>query len=548
MTATKKVLCVLRVSTEKQELDSQKESMKVFLCNQGFNEEEIEWLEYQGASAVKRSDKYKEMIDNIKTIISTSDTINSCALWHLNRLGRNDVDLINMKDWFINNGVQVYIKEPSIKLLNDDGKANYAAEMIWNLFAVTVKSDAIEIKEKTLRGKRHNSEIGKYNGGCVRYGYCIDKNNMQVPDEEESPIVRLIFTLYAESNMSTYDLAVELNERGIPYRDNKWNDRAINDILKCTAYIGRLDSDSKSHIHRNYIKIVDDDLFNKCAEKRTKKSNFNTVQKKTSKFVLGNGGLIKCPCCGNNFKIASLATYRCLAATNKKSRKLCNLPICNNGRGIKIEIADIIIRSVAIDKYMDDVREGTKDKKEEIEERAKILNQKKERIEKDIATIDNKIERLNDLYIEGTYTKKQMQEKKDKILSTSQGLADELQSIKLQIEKNESDLKLLNDMSWRTRMTQAIVALKKQKKIDEDVFNGTIKEMVRKYIKVIYVKETTIYDKKCAEMTFEFCDGTHEIYAWYGYKQVLLMYDDILGWRTPVHLMLMSDRFKLIKI
>ena len=83
----KKILCVLRVSTDQQEIDSQKSDMLNFLTSK-YSEDEIEWLEAEGASAIKVDAKYLQMLDTIKSTISNSTTIKAVAFWSLNRLGR----------------------------------------------------------------------------------------------------------------------------------------------------------------------------------------------------------------------------------------------------------------------------------------------------------------------------------------------------------------------------------------------------------------------------------------------------------------------------
>lgn len=51
---TKKILAVIRVSTESQETESQKKELVDFILSLGkFQEEEIEFIEVCGASAVK---------------------------------------------------------------------------------------------------------------------------------------------------------------------------------------------------------------------------------------------------------------------------------------------------------------------------------------------------------------------------------------------------------------------------------------------------------------------------------------------------------------
>ena len=112
-----KILAVIRSSSERQETESQKKEMIQFCIEKGYAEDEIKVIEVAGASARKLNKKYLDMLDSIKaTIINEGFTC--CAFWHLNRLGRNESKLVEMKDFFKKNKIQVYIKYPSIQLFH----------------------------------------------------------------------------------------------------------------------------------------------------------------------------------------------------------------------------------------------------------------------------------------------------------------------------------------------------------------------------------------------------------------------------------------------
>ena len=77
----KKILCVIRTSTIRQEIESQKSDMVNFLLSKGYQEEEIEWLVSKGASARSINKAYLEMLETIKRTIQNTPTIKCCAVW-----------------------------------------------------------------------------------------------------------------------------------------------------------------------------------------------------------------------------------------------------------------------------------------------------------------------------------------------------------------------------------------------------------------------------------------------------------------------------------
>ncbi|WP_337385905.1 recombinase family protein [Prevotella sp.] len=77
----KKILCIVRASTERQETESQKKELIEYCITKGFSLEEIDYIEVAGASARKLNKKYIQMLEDIKATLLTSPTIKAVALW-----------------------------------------------------------------------------------------------------------------------------------------------------------------------------------------------------------------------------------------------------------------------------------------------------------------------------------------------------------------------------------------------------------------------------------------------------------------------------------
>ena len=100
-----KVLAILRASTVRQEIESQKAELTTFLIGKGFKENEIDYIEAQGASARKANQQYLDFLAEIKHRIETNPNIRTVGLWHLNRLGRIKMYLSQMENYFVTNGI-----------------------------------------------------------------------------------------------------------------------------------------------------------------------------------------------------------------------------------------------------------------------------------------------------------------------------------------------------------------------------------------------------------------------------------------------------------
>jgi site-specific DNA recombinase len=77
--------------------------------------------------------------------------------------------------------------------------------------------ERIKIVRRMKRGKHQAMSEGRYVGGYLAYGYTYDYETKKLQvDEEQAEVVKLIFRLCVEDNMSTRKIAEELTVRGIP--------------------------------------------------------------------------------------------------------------------------------------------------------------------------------------------------------------------------------------------------------------------------------------------------------------------------------------------
>ena len=421
-----KILAIIRSSSEKQETESQKKEIIQFCLDKGYKEENIKVIEVAGASARKLNDKYLQMLDSIKSTI-INEGFKCCAIWHLNRLGRNEAKLIEMKEFFKQNKIQVYVKYPSFQLFQDNGNVDEGGNLFWSMLSVCIEKDTEEMFAKMKRGKKRNSEQGRYSGGKIKFGYDVDENGFYTIHQEEASIVRLIYELYSSGKYSVLMLSRELNQRGI-----KLDRHQVQVILKHTAYIGY---NEHNGILRTYPRIVSDELFNQC--RKISDSNKNSITKtERQDFALK---LIKCPHCGYYYshqmyskskgKIGGI--YSCWNHAIEKK--------CDNRLSISSYNLDRLLWFVAKDahiKYLMSIDDG---KIEEYKEQIKLINQKIDVVKSKIEKIEGKKRKVainyeNDIYTEEQYYER-LKEINDEVNEHS----------KLLIQFNE-DIEKLNNL------------------------------------------------------------------------------------------------------
>lgn len=112
-----------------------------------------------------------------------------------------------------------------------------------------------EVSEKLVQAHKLSREKGEFWGSRPPYGYQRSKENSKklVPEPEESKIVRQIFYWYVFEDMSSYDIAKELNAKEIlgpedSYKKREqgketekrllWRSDSIRKLLQNPVYIG----------------------------------------------------------------------------------------------------------------------------------------------------------------------------------------------------------------------------------------------------------------------------------------------------------------------
>lgn len=499
-----KILAIIRTSTERQETESQKFEVKNFCISKGYKEKDIIYIETSGASARKINEKYLQMLESIKTTIAQNKDIKAVALWHINRLGRVEEKLLEMKNYFIANKIQVYIKEPSMTLLNEDGTVNTSAEISWSLFATMVKHDTAELMAKLERGRNDNRRKGKFNGGAygALYGYMVDENKYIQPCPSEAEKINEIYRIYASGKYSIKSLVKELKQRGETIRGRKITENNIAKILSNTAYIGY----SREH-ERKYYPIIDKELWEKVEQIR-KQNDLNIRKTKESKNINLAIKLLKCAHCGHNY-VATKNKYTCYKHVMKQRFD----DDCLNSVAISINLMDMLLWNVAYLKHLDYVQSNKGIETEQMEERKRILNIKIETAKKEIESLDERKERANELYVNMEITRKKYDEMKAKTAKIENGLQTDIKLYKKEIKAIESKMESLNNNDEIERLVNIALGLDQSNKKE-------MKEIVNQHIKECNVERVSFDGKKAIKIIINCYDGSVWKYMYfYTYKQ-----------------------------
>ena len=329
-------ILLVRVSTLLQDYEPQIEDLKKYAKTMGYTKYKI--IETKESGLVDLDKKVGT--HQLFTFIKENPQYRVVFTTEISRLGRRQSVLHQIKEWFVKNNIQLFVKDIGYSLLDDHGKVTMGGEMMFSMYGLFAETEIQQKKDRFRRAKQSLMELGYSISGKPLFGYerVVGEGgkNTLVLHKENSNIVRTIFNWYIngvdiyETRVSIKRIVLESIKMGFPkYTHSKRN---VNKLLKEEGYTGEKITNNKRKnteykegesvdmyfVTNNKIKypvIIDKDTFN-LVQQRLKDNN-SRVEKSTKKTTILSK-LIKCEKCGNhyggNYRIVKgrkLDTYRC---------------------------------------------------------------------------------------------------------------------------------------------------------------------------------------------------------------------------------------------
>jgi DNA invertase Pin-like site-specific DNA recombinase len=424
----KKVVLLIRVSTDKQETDSQREELIKFCLSEGYQEDEMIIIENKESGSKQIVTKG---LTELKQAINDYP-IERVYIWELSRLSRIPRVLEDMRNLFVDNKINLISKQDNLKLLDENGEINFITSIHFDVIKSIVEGETKIRNERIARGKEVLKEKHKFMGGHLTYGY--DKKGEKYKDfivnEEQAKVVREIFYLYSTGKYSMPQIKKEMESRGIEINVQ------IQKILSNEAYTGEIFKSRKSDTMLKYPHIIRKELFKECEKIRISKAN-RTSDK--SKNIYYAGRLIKCSNCGNTL-VANKSTgnYRC--------RHHVVLKTCDKGDMININVADSLALHEA---YLMELVETKEDREKKIKEYTEKIQELQEKIYVAEKNIDKRKEKIkNKIKKALSYlSEKELNSHVDRqIKEEAPALKKKIAEWKVQIQSMESIIK--ENKSW----------------------------------------------------------------------------------------------------
>lgn len=441
----KKCILLVRVSTDSQSYDAQEAELYELAQNDGYSKDQIVSISYK-ESGIKLKEEERLGLQKMYDLIATKE-YDCVYAWEISRIARTKKVLFSVQEKLLKNKIQLIIKNPSLKLLKDNGDIDEGAEIIFTLFAQLAEAEMRNKKDRFSRGKRQKASEGKYAGANLPYGYKVDYNNDKkiIIDEEQSKVVIEVYNLY-EEGFSQTKIPMELEKRGFP----RITISLISHILKNESYTGKENKEKKmkgqggrgdwTKYPRKYPPIISTEQFERC-RKIAETRNTQLYAKTSRSYYAAN--LIFCPECGGKWAGNSHNTsYRCYISHlpahvyeygNYKSKG----KQCQNKTYMSINILDSLLWQIAVD---EEFKVRLEDNDTEISMLSDDVSSKTislNNLQKLLEDNASKREKAGLLYIDGILSKETYEKKLVELENNKISIEQEIVSIRSYISQIE---------------------------------------------------------------------------------------------------------------
>ena len=287
----------VRVSTEEQVQDgfsirAQEQKLRDYARIKDWSIHNIYMDEGISGKNMKDRPAIRHMIEAIQ-----SGTIKNVLVYKIDRLTRSTADLIYLIDLFNQYECSFNSLMESIDTQTASGR------MFLKIIGIFAEFERENIIERVSFGRERKVREGyTLCSSPSSYGYDRERGQrIQTINEKEAQIVREIFDMYVNQNMSLNSIVKVLNIRGIPTKKNSlWQRRTIKDILSNCNYIGKVRhfmNDNKKYFENIGLHepIISEELFYETQQLLAKSRKIHpTKRAKECNYYLGILFCIKC--------------------------------------------------------------------------------------------------------------------------------------------------------------------------------------------------------------------------------------------------------------
>ena len=253
----KKCIILTRVSTSQQDYQFQLDALNKYAQDLGLDKPLIDIsTKESGFRSMGAKDGFRRVIEFLAE--------NDCRIvlcTELSRLAREKIILEQIKEWFVTNKIQLYVKDQNFRLFNDEGEVDMSTDIIFSVYASMAQSEMREKKKRMTRGLKTLLASGYSIVGPTPFGYVKKKTDEKIHgkyrsyldiNDEQAKQIRTIFdwALHGingdKTKCSARAIAKECVARGFdPYLTS------ISNVKKCLTNEGYTGSKTTHNRRKN---------------------------------------------------------------------------------------------------------------------------------------------------------------------------------------------------------------------------------------------------------------------------------------------------------
>ena len=296
---SKKVYALVRVSSDKQDFQSQMQGIQSYCRSNHIELLEENIIQEHNVSGFKTEVKNRKGLNKILEL-AKANKLQLLIVFNQDRIGRR-TEIIN----YINEltKLNVLIVSCTEGIINDT--SNDTSDLIYMIKSWTAKYESEKTSKRVKSGKLSASKQGRYNGGVILLGYKVE-NNRLVIDETKAPIIKMMYEKYIQGGSK---LALEyLESVGI-----KKVHQSLLALIRNPQYKGYQKHDKSLYTEAEYneimffnpeLQIVSEEVWEKANQlrlaRKTNRRGCNVLTDRTDKLL---ESLCYCGKCGGKLTL-----------------------------------------------------------------------------------------------------------------------------------------------------------------------------------------------------------------------------------------------------
>ena len=326
------------------------------------------------------------MIDDIN-----NGDVNNVLVFRVDRLTRSTKNLLELVELFEESNCAFSSLTESIDTESPSGR------MFLKIIGIFAEFERENITMRSRLGRERKVKEGyTLASWSFSYGYTREKGQkIQTIQADEAEIVREIFSMFLDKNVSMNKIARTLNSRKVQTKMmSQWNSSTIRQILMNPTYIGKVryninDESRYFEAEGHHEPIISDETFYLVAEKiKNIPSKSRTKTPREESYFCG---VLYCERCKGKF---TTHNYRANSdSTNYNTSYRCRTKKVSGTDGCKTPDISHKKLEIAFFEYIQRINDITEVDDIEIEKSTKIAEQK---LLRDIVNTEKKISTLQD--------------------------------------------------------------------------------------------------------------------------------------------------------